>query len=246
MAIIKVHVLNFHSIWSHIEIVLENTSTEPPQYYGVNRWEYPAYTWSQRPKDYISMASSTYNFMIEADPQKLLQSWEQYWIKTREKAGILTHNCAVAVQWFLSKHAGIPEPGLSNISVNHLALGVPWPSFIPCPITLPGRIMSNAKFYVESIQHPEIAQQHSKLFLYTSMALSLLIFSASVFALLLASTVLTTGLATLMAVGSITTGVAGAYGFFTSYNILSEQNVAEELKKSGDHHPLKMPGYNGK
>ena len=232
MANIKVHVLDFHSIFTHIEIVLENTSTEPHTYYGINRWESPSACWSpHRFKSYIAQASSTFSFDITADPEDITSKWRKYWHKTEHKAGILTQNRGTAAQWFLTEFANIPKPSLSNLSWNHLALGVLWPSFIPSPVTLPGRIMANAKFYVNARNNPEEAAQHSQLFLYTSMAAATLLFATSVFTLTVAAACLSTGLAALAIAGSMGVAFASSYGFFQAYNALSAQQIYAESKK---------------
>ena len=230
MASIKVHVLNFHGIFSHIEIVLENTTTQPPSYYGVNRWSIPENEWSNKgPDAIITEASSTFSFHIQADPQELVHRWRQYWLETESEAGITSNNCAVAAQWFLSEFAGIPKPNLSNVSFNLLILGILWPSFIPCPVVLPGRIMSNAKFHIEAREHPEIANAYSRLFLYASMALAVLVFSASVVALGVASTLLTGGFAALAITGGcIAVGLVSTHGFFKANNLLSAKNISDE------------------
>lgn len=239
MSKIKVHVLNFHSIFSHIEIVLENTSTEPHKYYGINRWESPNNNWSfNGPKQYIAQASSIYSFDIDANPDDITKRWKKYWYKTEGEASILGKNCAVAAQWFLTEFAGIPKPNLSNVSWNHLALGIIWPSFIPCPITLPGRVMSNTKFHVEAKTNPEIANQYTRLFLYTSMALATLAFATSVFAITVAATILTGGVAALAIAGISAAGVASTYGFFKAHNILSAKNISDEMKKTDELLPL--------
>ena len=95
MADIVVHVLNFHSIFSHIEIVLENKSVNPHSYYGINRWDAPERDWASflpdphvdhnRFKHTISEASSVYSFNIEADPCKIVESWNTYWSETEKK-----------------------------------------------------------------------------------------------------------------------------------------------------------------
>jgi len=239
MAKIKVHVLNFHSIFSHIEIVLENTSTEPHTYYGINRWEGPSNNWSiNGPKQYIEQASSTYSFDIDANPAEITNRWRKYWSDTESEASILGKNCAVAAQWFLTEFAGIPQSNLSNVSWNHLAFGIIWPSFIPCPVTLPGRIMSNAKFHIEARTNPEIANQYTHLFLYTSMALATFMFAASVFAIAVAATILSGGIAAIAITGCAAVGIASTYGFFKAHNILSAKNISAEMKKKDDQHPL--------
>ena len=237
MAKIKVHVLNFHSIWSHVELVLENTSTQPHTYYGINRWQGPGFNWGNGAKYAIREASSTYSFDIEAEPNELVSSWKEYWYGTWGSANIVGNNCAVAAQWFLTKFAGIPEPGLSNISLNHLAFGIVWPSLIPCPVTLPGRIMSNVKFHVEA-KNRESASQFMHVFLYTSLALATLAIGASIFALSLAATVLTGGLAGLTIVASVVAGAASSYGFFKAYNAVSQMSIVDRLKKNEQLNPL--------
>lgn len=232
---IKVHVLNFHSVFSHIEIVLENMSTEPHTYYGINRWDEPDHTWRQDgPNQIIDDASSIYSFDIAGDPYEIIYSWRKYWSETDGEASILGKNCAVAAQWFLTEFAGIPEPSLSNVSWNHLALGIVWPSFIPCPITLPGRIMSNAQFYIDARDNPDKANQYGRLFLYSSMALATLVFSASVFALAVAATVLTGGLAAVAITACVAVGMASTYGFFKAHNALSAKNISEERMKTDE------------
>jgi hypothetical protein len=238
MAKIKVHVLNFHSIFSHIEIVLENTSTQPHTYYGINRWEDPKDHWDiNDSKQSIEEASSTYHFDIDANPDEITNRWEKYWLDTDSDASVLGKNCAVAAQWFLTEFAGIPNPNLSNVSWNHLALGIVWPSFIPCPVTLPGRIMSNAKFHIEARTHPEIANKYTQLFLYTSMAVATFMFAASVFAIAIAATILSGGIAAIAISGCAAVGIASTYGFFKAHNVLSAKNIAAEMKKKEDQYP---------
>jgi hypothetical protein len=241
MSDIKVHVLNFHGIFSHIEIVLENISVQPHLYYGINRWSAPSNVWTQGPggvASYIGAASSKYSFNIEADPAQLVARWQKYWNETSSKASILGNNCAVAAQWFLTEFAGIPNPNLSNTSFNHLALGIVWPSFIPCPVTLPGRVMSNAKFYIEARNHPEVALRYSALFIKASMAFAAVMLFVSVAALAVASTVLTGGIAAAVIVGAVGVGLASTHGFFKAANVLSARNIAHGMKKSEDNSPF--------
>jgi hypothetical protein len=232
MSRLKVHVLNFHSIHSHIEIVLENMSATPSTYYSVNRW-YPAMTyWSRSPQSFIKQASSVFSFEIDEDPNAVIAEWRNFWLKTECEASILGHNCSVSAQWFLKRFANIPEPNLSNISFNHFFLGIVWPSFIPSLVTLPGRVFSNAKFYINAMHHPEIAAKYSRLFLYTTMAAAIFAFAASAFLLAASVAVLSTGLATLASVGCAAVGIASSVAFFKSYNTLSAKNIYEDLKKS--------------
>ncbi|MCH9690243.1 MAG: hypothetical protein K0U24_00140 [Gammaproteobacteria bacterium] len=220
MSKINVHVLNFHGPVTHIEILLEDTSVAPHTYYIINRWDTPKVAWDVRYQDILSYASSKYSFPIEACPNEITSKWTEYWKETYQSSSILGKNCGVAAQWFLNHFAEIPHPSQSNLSMNHLIFGIFWPSFIPCPVTLPGRIMSNTKFYIEAREHPEKAAQYSKLFLHTSLALSLLLFSSSAFALALTSHMI--GVALL-------TGAVSAYGFFTAYNLLSAKNLTSNI-----------------
>ncbi len=246
MANIKVHVLNFHSIFSHIEIVLENTSTDHHTYYGINQWVPPADKWHKSwSKDRIKQASSTYSFDIDANPDEIKNEWENYWHNTEKEASILGKNCAVAAQWFLTKYAGIPKPNLSNVSWNHLALGIIWPSFIPCPITLPGRIMSNTKFHIEARTNPKVTNRYIQLLLYTSMALATLVFAASIFAIAVAATILSSGIAAAVIAGCVAVGIASTYGFFRAHNNLSAKNISAEMKKNDEPHPLIPDVVNG-
>ncbi|WP_298623977.1 hypothetical protein [uncultured Legionella sp.] len=98
--------------------------------------------------------------------------------------------------------------------------------------------MSNAKFHIEAKNHPEIASQYSRLFLYTSMAFSALAFAASVLALSIASTVLTGGLAPLILVSGVIGALGSSYSFFQATNTLSAKNIAEELSPSDEPNSL--------
>ena len=146
----------------------------------------------KRFKHTISEASSVYSFNIEADPCKIVESWNTYWSETEKKAHVLGENCAVAAQWFLKEFAAVPEPSLANISFNHLAFGIMWPSFIACPVTLPGRIMANAKFHIEQKNNPDAAKEaalYTSLFVFTSMSLAtlaILLYDSALFALTVA------------------------------------------------------------
>jgi hypothetical protein len=221
MSQVNVHVLNFHGPVTHIEILLENTSVAPHTYYIINRWDTPKAEWNVSCQDILNYASSKYTFPIEANPDEITSQWTAYWKKTYASSSILGQNCAVAAQWFLNHFADIPNPSLSNLSMNHLMFGMFWPSFIPFPITLPGRIMSNAKFHIEANKHPEEAAQYSKLFLYTSLAVSLLLFSASA---------LTLALASHMIGAALLTGAVSGYGVFTAYNFLSAKHLTSNVE----------------
>jgi len=72
MANIKVHVLNFHGLTSHLELLLENPATQPSTYYRINRWAEPDIAWRKEEKVCLKHASSIYSFEIEADPMIIL------------------------------------------------------------------------------------------------------------------------------------------------------------------------------
>lgn len=229
---IKVHVLNFHGIFSHIEIVLENTASQPHVFFCINRWDKPSDKWSTAPRNCIDWASSTYSFDIYADPDEISSKWRKYWYATESQASILGLNCATAAQWFLREFAAIPNPDHLNVSWNHLAFGIVWSSLIPCPVTLPGRIMSNAKFYMEAKTNPQIANQYSHLFLYTSMALAILVFAGAMFALVAAATILSGGIAAIAIAGCASVSAGSIYSFFESYNTLSVKHISGEFNKT--------------
>lgn len=241
---IKVHLLNFHGVFnSHIEIVLENTFKDPDTqesrtlYFYINRWIDGSPKEAVPLNELIASASSDFCFTLEnADPEDIQNRWIEYYKNTYDKACILSKNCAVAVQWFLTTFANVPEPSLSNVSLNYLSLGILWPSFIPCPVTLPGRVMSNAKFHIgirDSLRDdPDQSQQYSKLYLSMAMASTALIVAGSIFGAYVALNVLTAGLASVAVAACVVGGLIASYGFFKAYNKLSARCIAERQKKS--------------
>ena len=114
-----------------------------------------------------------------------------------------------------------------------------WPSFIPCPVTLPGRVMSNAKFHLDAKKQPHAMSDDFRLLLYVSLALTALVFSASVFALAVAAAVLSGGVAAFAIMGCVVAGMGSSYGFFKAYNSLSAQKVHNELKKTEEQLPFR-------
>ena len=174
MTDITVHVLNFYSLASHIEIVLEDESTDPHEYLRLNRWSKPERCyfnelnkpmWIENHEQLVKQADAQFSFTLKGvDKLNITREWDQYFKESQSNAYILGDNCAVAAQWFLKNYAGVPDPNNSNISFNHLAFGVVWPSFIPCPVTLPGRVMSNIKFHLKQGVNPETTFGYVKLF----------------------------------------------------------------------------------
>ncbi len=249
MAKIKVHLFNISPLFSHTEIVLENID-EKNSFYGINRWDYnPETNWGEEAHDKLQalrsvpVPCSEYTFEIEADPGKIADEWGKYHAQTKESASILGNNCAVAAQWFLKEFANIPEPSLSNISVNLLALGVMWPSFIPCPVTLPGRIMDNAKFHIGIRDNAAIMREYSYWFLYTKMFLSTLCLAAAIFAITSISAIASFGIApALVIAASAAVGTTSLYGFFTTYNQISAKNILDSNQFPSYLVPATVPG----
>jgi len=241
MAKIKVHLFNISALFSHTEIVLENMD-EKNSFYAINRWDAePTKHWGAKAHDNLQalrsvpVPCSEYTFEIEADPQKIADEWGKYHDQTKESASILGNNCAVAAQWFLKTFANIPDPSLSNISVNLLALGVMWPSFIPCPVTLPGRIMDNAKFHIGIRDNAAIIREYSYWFLYTKMFLSTLFLAAAIFAITSISAIASFGIAPALVIAASTVvGTTSLCGFFTTYNQVSAKNIVDSKELPSD------------
>lgn len=233
MAKILVHLLNFHYIThSHIEIILEDVSRFYPKYFYISRWiKQPQTNWFIDSSDKIyqqriNKANSVLSFEINADPQEICNEWKAYWSNTQHNASCLGSNCAVATQWFLTRFANIPEPSILNLSGNRLVFGIVWPSFIPCPVTLPGRIMSNAMFHIET-RDPKV-KQYSTLLNSILMATAVLTVAASAVGIYVALNVLSGGLLALATTGCVLTGLVSTSGFFKAYNKLSAKRVATQ------------------
>jgi hypothetical protein len=146
MAKIRVEVI--YDTSGHISILLEDIYNS--SYYLIDRWEPAERYWSKEPIPVSFMGKLLkHGFYIEADPEEISREWGAYWEATSSSAGVFGENCAVAAQRFLSHFANIPKPSIFSISWKYLDLYIQWPSFIPLPITLPGRIFSNVKFYTK-------------------------------------------------------------------------------------------------
>jgi hypothetical protein len=182
---IIVHVLNFDGLTSHITIILEDRSVMPHGLYQLDRWAGPRTEWrydshvSEDISKFFKAAGAVYSFIIEADPAQITEDWCEYWHATKDNASPIGNNCAVAAQWFLKTFANVPEPALDNISLNYFALGVLWPSFLPCPVTLPGRIMSNLQYHMDRQDNPnavKTANLYTRALLYSSIGLATVVF----------------------------------------------------------------------
>jgi hypothetical protein len=241
MATLKVHLLNFHGPFTHIEVLVEDESKTPHTYYAINRWAEPWDAFLADEGDALRFASSVYSFNIDAEPQEIVNQWRAHHRETRSSASILGHNCGVSAQWFLTKFAGVPAPHFYStpISVNHVIFGLFIPSFLPFPVTLPGRIMSNAKFHIEARKHPEKAMKYTQLHLDTQLALSATLMFAGIVGLVLASSLLSAGIgAALIITACVVVGAIGSYGFFTTLNKQAEKDIAMKVGKEEEHVPL--------
>ncbi len=242
MSKINVILLNFHGVTSHVEILLEDLSAKTKTYYTINRWSPPdnAFTELDEVEDYISLASSVYRFKIEADPEEIAAEWNTYYHATRPKAHLLGFNCADAAQWFLSRFADIPEPHFYNtpITVNHLAMGLVWPSFLPFGTTLPGRIMSNAKFHVDARNNPLAAKRYSYLYLNVCIAASALGIAVGIAGITLASLYLAGALSVGIIMGGALLGAISSYSFIAHVNAKATKQIATKFSKVDESKPL--------
>ena len=186
MAKIRVHLMSWHGVFSHIDIMLENKSVSPTTYYYINQWSKPALGFERQLKviaasevidanasDIINASSTTYVFDIESDPALIAKAWGDYY---HTAAHVIDNNCAVAAQWFLSEFANVPPPSpvSAPINLNQLALALFIPNFIQVGITLPARIMDNTKFYIEAQKTPDLTAQYSNLLKQVCAAISFL------------------------------------------------------------------------
>lgn len=147
---VRVHVINRHSVHSHIEIVLEDPLRGADRYYNINRWvDEPAETWNCIcPLNYYTPGEdSVYSFdTLVEDPDALIRKWKAYHeVQSSSAFDILNENCAVAVKKFVEKNLKVQDLTEAPDTWNHFIFGIMWPSFIPFPITLPGRVMDQIK-----------------------------------------------------------------------------------------------------
>jgi hypothetical protein len=230
---IKVHLLNFYGATSHVEICLEYEHTyqsgeKETQYLIMNRWAQPANWFLDKPCQ-LDDADEKISFDIQAHPNEIFNSWSTYWNCTEQGSSILGNNCAVASQWFLSKYCGIPKPDSSGFNINHMALGICWPSFIPCPILLPGRVMDNAQFHLELKKDKNLAQNNARQVLFYAMSflskalISFPLLTLDIVALVLSTTAAIIGLAITGAI------MAGKYMLNTIKNNNSNPSISYKV-----------------
>jgi hypothetical protein len=192
---IKVHLLNFYGVTSHVEICLEYNQTYQDgsvetKYLTMNRWAEPTRWFISNPQQ-LENANEKISFEINADPNNIYSEWHRYWHETVKDSSIVGDNCAVASQWFLTTYCAIPAPCTSGFNINHMALGVCWPSFIPCPILLPGRVMDNAKFHLATKDDKKLLDKTAAQVLKEALSfLSKILVSAAILVLNIAAIVL--------------------------------------------------------
>jgi hypothetical protein len=149
VAKLNVTLLNFHGIVTHIEVLIVNPIDNT--FYIINRWGYAQNKFEpiQPNFNYQNLASSIFQFNIDADPQKIAAGWKN---NCKTPGDIFTNNCADAVEWFLYEFANIPKTTIFKgpLQINHLALGIPIPNIIPIGVNLPGRVMDNAKWHLDN------------------------------------------------------------------------------------------------
>lgn len=105
MATIKVHLLNFYGPYSHIEIVLENTSSKDKEFYRINRWETdpPNHSWDSdyelnSCKKYIQEASCVSASILKQILIKSLENGKIIGIKLSKQQVFLV----ITVLWQLN------------------------------------------------------------------------------------------------------------------------------------------------
>lgn len=144
---INVTLFNVHGPTnSHIELECECEG----KYYTINRWDVPTLEFDTKPnlcRQLPSFLCSTFSFEIKANPDDIVLQWNCWYLNNQSKASILSNNCADATLWFLERFAGVPSDAYETAptTVNHLAFGIPYPSFFKRRVTLPGRVMDIAK-----------------------------------------------------------------------------------------------------
>jgi hypothetical protein len=237
MAKLKVHVMNWHGIgFTHINVLLKDMSAEPCGYYLLERWSMSAIddVPNEIAKQYVNAASTTCTFEIDATPDEIKRGWSNY--HCTNEPNIITNNCADATTWFLEHYAKIPSPTFLSapISFNYLTFGIFIPSFIPIGITLPGRIMSNVEFYTYARNHPELAEQYSKLGLQIGIAISILVVAASITGIIAASICLSGAIATITTAGCSVSGAISTWGLFKAVNTQKAIQILENDKLNVD------------
>jgi len=172
--------------------------------------------------------SASFSFELEGNIQEI-QDW---WFYSQSGYDIFSNNCADTTQAFLVKFAQVPnpQPFAPPYTFNHLSLGICLPSFLPIGITLPGRILDHAKFYLEPRLHPKILQHLHPSDLKLSMALAFTLMVGSVLGLIAAASFLSGILLALTIPSAVILGSMASMHFFGSMNKLAMhiQNAAHQ------------------
>lgn len=234
---ITVSLLNFHGFNSHIEILLHYVENGVNHFYVINQWA-PASNHIMKSTTGLKQhpnyreASSRFSFKIEADPNEIADNWFRRYYSRQAYANIITENCADATQWFLKKYAAIPNPTFysNHLSLNHLILGLMLPSFIPIGITLPGRIMDNAKFHMHVRNNADTIKQYNELLLNLCRASCALLFLGSVAGIAVAVVFLSQALLALVVTASLLAAGVAAYGFFKSHNKIAAKELVKRIE----------------
>ena len=177
-------------------------------------------------------------FEIEGDINEILDWWDR-----RGLHSIIHNNCGDITQEFLERFANIPAPHAlaAPFSINYFSLGICLPSFLPIGITLPGRIMDNAKFYIEARNNPEMIQQYSAWALKLTMAVSIVLMVLSIIGIEAAAALLSGSIVMPAVVTCLVVGTVSSIGFFKSANKLAmirESKEEEEKPQALDRQLL--------
>ncbi|GGI88288.1 hypothetical protein [Legionella impletisoli] len=247
MAIINVYLLNWHYVlFSHLEVVLENTSSNPYTYFRINGWRRrPELIFSYSSEKYLKLinsANSIYSFSIEANPKEIIDGWYQYCYR-KVYPELTKNNCADATQWFLKKFANIPDPRAFSapFSLNYFCLGFFVPSILPIGITLPGRVMDNAKFHIEARKTRSVLARYQTLLFYSLIGVALLVSLSSLVGLVLAASLLSSGLAAITISTCTVAGGLSTYGLFKTMNALAAKTMFCNQNKPFDEKFFPQP-----
>lgn len=211
---LTVHLLNWNmGLFSHISIVVEDRTTKA-------FFKLDTMARAEDARAQIDLASSRYSFDIKENIETVADWWSaQTW---HHSYHIIKNNCGDVTQRFLERFACIQAPHRlkAPLSINYFFLGLFIPSFLPIGVTLSGRIMDHAKFYIEARKHPEIANQYSEWVLKLVITVSLLFAVSSFVGIAAAAIYLSTNL--VPTATAILLGSASTASFFNTTNMLAK------------------------
>lgn len=236
---IEVTLLNFHGINSHIEILLSYVDARGDKFiYTINQWAkphrlfYSGEEWLAFAEKKSGEANSKFTFSLQADPIEISIAWFKRRHERANKASLFTENCADAAEWFLEQFAKIPKTHFysSYVSVNHFMFGLFVPSFLPLGITLPGRVMDNAKFHIKALTNKENIKRYSNTLLNICKAMAIIAVTVSIAGIIAAALFLTGVLATGVMAGTSILALTGSLSFFKAHNLKHQKNLVLEQK----------------